>query len=134
MMTLQPNCINTFKMNYNPGHNILELYNVLVQIRFTTSERKLEVQYSKLVIRVASRVAERPKTYDFRKLGNVRKTSNLGGHIAQCLVSLKELRLCKQQLKSTQKQILNFSFPVQFYWITPFCSKYFVRDCSSCPF
>ena len=23
----------------------------------------------------------------------------------------------------------NFSFPVQFYWITRFCSKYFVRDC-----
>ena len=28
-----------------------------------------------------------------------------------------------------QKQIPSFSFPVQFYWITPFCSKYFVRDC-----
>ena len=28
---------------YNPGHNILELYNVLVQIRFTTSKTKLDI-------------------------------------------------------------------------------------------
>ena len=48
--------------NYNPGHNILELYNILVQIRFTTSKRKLDNQYSKLGTRVASRVAERLKT------------------------------------------------------------------------
>ena len=33
---------------YNPGHNILELYNILEQIRFTTSKRKLDIQYSKL--------------------------------------------------------------------------------------
>ena len=26
--------------------------------------------------------------------------------------------------------IPNFSFPVQFYWITPFCSEYFVQNCS----
>ena len=25
----------------------------------------------------------------------------------------------------------NFSFSVQFYWITPFCSKYFLRHRSS---
>ena len=25
----------------------------------------------------------------------------------------------------------NFYFPVQFHWITPFCSKYFVQDCLS---
>ena len=28
---------------YNPGHNILELYNTLVQIRFTTNKRKLDI-------------------------------------------------------------------------------------------
>ena len=82
-----------FQGSYNPGHNVLELYNILVQIRFTTSKRKLDIQYSKLGIRVASRVAERLKTQDLRKLGNIRKISNLGGHIAQCLVSLQELRL-----------------------------------------
>ena len=55
--------------------------------------------------------------------------SNLDGYIAQCLVSLEELRLCQQQLKNTQKHIPNFFFPVHFDWITPFCSKYFARDC-----
>ena len=93
-------------------------------------QMKIDIQYSKLGIQVSSRVAERLKTQDFRKLGNVRKISKLGEHIVQCLASLQELRLCEQQLKNTQKQIPNFSFPAQFYWITPFCSKYFVRDCS----
>ena len=63
--------------NYNSGHNILELYNILVPIRFATSKRKLDILYSKLGIRVA----ERSKTYDLRKLGNIRKISNLGGYI-----------------------------------------------------
>ena len=29
--------------SYNPGHNILELYNVLVQIRAAASETKLDI-------------------------------------------------------------------------------------------
>ena len=28
---------------YNPGHNILELYNILVQIQFTTIKTKLNI-------------------------------------------------------------------------------------------
>ena len=62
---------------------------------------------------------------DLRKLGNIKKISNLGVHIAQCLVSLQELRLCLQQFlahfaKNTQKQISNFSSPVQLCWIFQF--------------
>ena len=35
---------NSFvKMIYNPGHNILELYNILVQIKFSTNKRKLDI-------------------------------------------------------------------------------------------
>ena len=49
-------------LSNNPGHNILELYNILLQIRFTTSKTKFDIQYRKLGIRVASRVAERLKT------------------------------------------------------------------------
>ena len=113
----------------NSGYNILELYNILVKIRFTTSKRKLDISYSKLGIRVASRVTKRLKTQDPRKLGNITKISNLGGHIAQCLVSFQEPKLCKQQLKNMQKQIPNFCFPVQLYRITAFCSKYFFLDC-----
>ena len=47
---------------YNLGHNIFELYNVLVQIQLTTSKTKRDIYYSKLSIRVASRVAEQLKT------------------------------------------------------------------------
>ena len=50
---------------YNLDHNILELYNALVQIRLTTSKAKRDIYYSKLSRTVASRVAERLK-----KLGN----------------------------------------------------------------
>ena len=46
----------------NPGYNILELYNILVHIRFTANKTKLDIKYSKLGIRVASRVAEQVKT------------------------------------------------------------------------
>ena len=114
---------------YNPGHNILELYNILVQVRFITCETKLHMQYSKLDTRVASQVAERIKTQDLRNLGNIRKISNLGGGKVQCPVSLQEIRLRQQQSETTQKSISNFSFPVQYYRISVSCSKYLVRDC-----
>ena len=32
-----------FTVNYNLGHNILELYNVLIQIRLTTSKTKHDI-------------------------------------------------------------------------------------------
>ena len=38
--SLVPKMVTT---TYNPGHNILELYNILVQIRFTTSKTKLDI-------------------------------------------------------------------------------------------
>ena len=28
---------------YDPGHNILELYNALIQMRFSTSKKKLHI-------------------------------------------------------------------------------------------
>ena len=47
---------------YNLGHNILELCNVLMHTRLTTSKKKRDIYYSKLGKRVASRVAEWLKT------------------------------------------------------------------------
>ena len=44
--------------DYNFDHSILELYNVLIQTRLTTSKTKRDIQYRKLGIRVASRAAE----------------------------------------------------------------------------
>ena len=35
--------IGSLAVSYNHSHNILELYNILVQIRFTTSKRKLDI-------------------------------------------------------------------------------------------
>ena len=107
-------------------YSISIAYNILVRVRFTTSKTKLNIQYSKLGLRVASRVAERLKTYDLRKLENIRKISKLGGRIGQCPASLQEIRLYQQQLKNTRKQIPNFFFPVQFDQIPLFCFKYFV--------
>ena len=30
-------------LNYNPGQNILELYNIFVQVRFFKSKKKLDI-------------------------------------------------------------------------------------------
>ena len=102
----------------NPGHNILEHYNILVQIRFTTNKRKLDIQYSKRGIRIASRVAERLNM----KFG---WTPSL----VPSLPSITQtLRIAVKKQAKTEP---NFSFPVQFYCITPFCSKHSVWDCLS---
>ena len=52
---------------YNLGHNILELYNVLIQIRLTTSKTKCNIYYSKLGIQLDSQATERLKAEDLRK-------------------------------------------------------------------
>ena len=65
------NCLFKLKFGiYNPGHNILKRCNVLVQVRFATSQMNLDIQYNKLGIRFVLRVVEELKTYDPRKLGN----------------------------------------------------------------
>ena len=52
-------------LNYNPGHNILELYNILVLVRFITSKTKLNVYYIKLGTRVVASAQSPPKKLDF---------------------------------------------------------------------
>ena len=52
------NTANYFVFTYNLVHNILELYNVLVQVRLAISQTKRDIWYSKLGIWIASRVAE----------------------------------------------------------------------------
>ena len=51
-----------FSCKYNPGHNILELCNVLVQAWFAACKVELDIWYNKLGVRIASRVAERIMT------------------------------------------------------------------------
>ena len=48
----------------------------------------------------------------------MRIISYFGGDIAQCPVSLSEIKPSPQQSKNKQKQISKFSCPVQFYWIS----------------
>ena len=77
---------------YIPGHNILELHILLLQVRLATSKTKFDIWYHKIGIRIASRVAERCKTYDLRKIGNVGKILSLVGDIAQFPVSFSEIK------------------------------------------
>ena len=44
------NTANYFVFTYNLVHNILELYNVLVQVRLAISQTKRDIWYSKLGI------------------------------------------------------------------------------------
>ena len=53
--------------NYNAGHNVLELYNILVPIRFTTSKRTLDIWCSKLVYKL---LHELPNDLRLRVLEN----------------------------------------------------------------
>ena len=69
---------------YNQLHNILRLSNVLQNFPFTASEMMGDYYLQTWYIRAASRVAERLKSYDLRKLGNIRKVSKLHRMIAQC--------------------------------------------------
>ena len=64
---------------FNPGHNIFAIFNNLAYVWITTSTTTLDFQDNKLGTRIASRVAERFKDLtDLKKLGNVRKMSNVG--------------------------------------------------------
>ena len=50
-------------INYNLGQNIWRLFHFLAQFLFTTSKTELQYYHQKVSVRVASRVAERSKTW-----------------------------------------------------------------------
>lgn len=58
----------TSNFSDNLDHNIMELYNVLVKVRFAAGKTRLDIYCHKPGRRVASQVAERRKTWDLRKL------------------------------------------------------------------
>ena len=111
---------------YNPDHNILELYNILIKVRFTIKKRKLDI-YT-----ITNLLYEMPNDLRLRILGDQKILEKTQIWINTCPVSLQQIRLWQQQLKNRQKQISNFSFPIQFYWISLFYNEYFVRGCSCC--
>ena len=53
------------KLSDTPGHDILELYNVLVQIQFATSRKELCISYKKLDTIVALRDSCNQFVYNF---------------------------------------------------------------------
>ena len=96
--------------SYNLGQNILELYNVLVQVRISISKTKRDISVTNLL-------QELPNDLRLRILG---KRETVGNSQIWCPVFLPETKLWQQQSKSTQKQILSFSCPVNFYRISQF--------------
>ena len=62
------------------GHNILELYNVLGQARFTISKTELDIYYNKHWLFYELR--NDFMTEDLRKLANIRNVSSLDVDIA----------------------------------------------------
>ena len=67
---------------YNPGHNILRLFDVLPNFPFTISKTMPDYYLQTPYTRIVSKDAERLETWDFRKLGNIRKMSKLHRMIA----------------------------------------------------
>ena len=105
-------------LNYNPGHNILELYNVLVQVRFATSKMKIDIWYNKFGLRVASRLQNNfsrilGKKEILEKSRNWMKTETSAQSPSQKLIF------------GNSSQIIPKSSSVQSYWISLPCSKYF---------
>ena len=67
----------TLSRVFNHSHNISRLFDVLPNFSFTTSEIMREYYLQTWYVPVASRVAKQLKSYDVRKLGNIRKVSKL---------------------------------------------------------
>ena len=89
------------KTFHNSGHNIMELYIVLVKVRFAAGKTRLDIYCHKPGRRVASQVAERRKTWDLRKLWNNRKISNLVG--VYYPVPPPEIKLYEQSKKCKRR-------------------------------
>ena len=84
----------------------MRLSNVLPNFPFTTGETMGNYYFWTCYIRVVSRVAELLKTYDLRKLGNIRKLSKLHRMIASALSP------CQNEIFVNSSQI----FPVVRYF------------------
>ena len=116
--------------SYNHGHKIMKHLKILVQVPFATSKVVYDIYYKKHCTRVVSRFAERLKTHDLRKLGNIGNTIKMVGGRALYPVFLPQTKIWYQWSKITQKRISKFSCPVQFYLISWHCFINFVHDCS----
>ena len=72
---------------YNPDHNILELYNILIKVRFTIKKRKLDI-YT-----ITNLLYEMPNDLRLRILGDQKILEKTQIWINTCPVSLQQIRL-----------------------------------------
>ena len=106
----------------------MRLFNVLANFLFTKSETIRDYYLWTWHIRVASWVAERVRTQDLRRLGNIRKALKLHRIIAQCPVSPLKWKFCWYYQKTFKNQKLNFSRSALLYTKTRVGVKYHVKD------
>ena len=66
-------------LKYNLEQNIWRFLHFLAEFFFTTSETELGYYHQKVNVRDVSRVTERLKTSDLRKLGNFKKIHEILG-------------------------------------------------------
>ena len=113
------------QINYNHVHNNLRLFDGWATSSFHQNWDEAWLLLTNWYIQVASQVAQRPKTYDLRKLENFRESSKLHKIIAKCSRNKNFVSTSKKLPKNR-----NWTFPVERYFIKkPVCLKYFVKDC-----
>ena len=78
---------------YNLGQNLCRLFHFVAQLVFTTSETELDYYHQKVNIRVSSRVVERLKTEDLRKLGELKKIPEMLGSDSKHPTALPKAKL-----------------------------------------
>ena len=71
------------------------LFDAWTNFPFTTSETMHDYYLQTWYIQVARRVAERLKTHDLRKLGNIKKMSKPHRMIPQCVVPPPKWKFCQ---------------------------------------
>ena len=119
-------CAEGAKIRPETATLVIILWNfTMFQCRSDQTQVKWNVIFS-----IASLVYELPhklpKDLSLRILGNKEILGRqLVGDVTQCPVSLPNFGNSSQK---TQKQISNYSCPIQFYSISLFCSKCFVQD------
>ena len=78
---------------------ILVIYCFSLQLRFTTSKTGVNTNKEKLFLRAISRLAERLKAWDFKKLESNTKISKLDGKTTSRSVASLEIILWQQWSK-----------------------------------
>ena len=107
----------TIALDLQSWHNILGLYNVLIQVCFDTNKTKLDIQHNKVGIRIASRL----KNLGLRELTNNGKFLNLGGDMSNAQPVFQKLNLENKIKKHAKLDIKRFqSCPILLDFFTLF--------------